>query len=161
MQKVRPLPTALDRDSYIDMIIFNQISEKWILKQTNKLITCIDRVLRKLIRLFKPFVNVWADRQPNFAFLQHFKCEITYICVPNIRVCHLIHLKNKNVLRQYLRFDKHLSEKCLRSIANRTARWYVFKPKIQLWVNFGRPWNEKKLVYYMAICNKLQPFGIF
>jgi hypothetical protein len=27
----------------------------------------------------------------------------------------------------------------------RVARWYVFKSKIPIWVNFGGPWNEKKL----------------
>jgi hypothetical protein len=25
----------------------------------------------------------------------------------------------------------------------RVARWYVFKPKILIWVHFGGPWNEK------------------
>jgi hypothetical protein len=25
----------------------------------------------------------------------------------------------------------------------RVARWYVFKPKIPIWLNFGRPWNGK------------------
>jgi hypothetical protein len=46
----------------------------------------------------------------------------------------------------------------------RVARWYVFKPKISIWVNFGGPWNGKgwhtvwpfgiyygHLVYFMAI----------
>jgi hypothetical protein len=23
------------------------------------------------------------------------------------------------------------------------ARCFVFKPKIQIWVNYGKPWNEK------------------
>jgi hypothetical protein len=43
----------------------------------------------------------------------------------------------------------------------RVARWFVFKPKIQIWVNYGAPWNEKKLVYYMALWNIFLPFGIF
>jgi hypothetical protein len=25
----------------------------------------------------------------------------------------------------------------------RVARWYFFKPKIPIWVNFGGPWNIK------------------
>jgi hypothetical protein len=25
----------------------------------------------------------------------------------------------------------------------RVARWYIFKPKIPIWVNFGGPWNGK------------------
>jgi hypothetical protein len=23
------------------------------------------------------------------------------------------------------------------------ARWFVFKQKIQIWVKYGKPWNEK------------------
>jgi hypothetical protein len=26
-------------------------------------------------------------------------------------------------------------------VGNRAARWYIFKPKIQIWVHFGGPWN--------------------
>jgi hypothetical protein len=43
----------------------------------------------------------------------------------------------------------------------RVARWHVFKPKIQIWVNFGGPWNEKKLVYYTVIWNIIRRFGTF
>jgi hypothetical protein len=25
----------------------------------------------------------------------------------------------------------------------RVARWFIFKLKIAIWVNFGGPWNEK------------------
>jgi hypothetical protein len=33
--------------------------------------------------------------------------------------------------------------------------------KIPIWVNFGGPWNGKKmLVYFMTIMNILWPFGI-
>jgi hypothetical protein len=39
---------------------------------------------------------------------------------------------------------------------NRVARWFIFKPKIPIWVNFG-----KKLIYFMAIWNILLTFGIF
>jgi hypothetical protein len=39
------------------------------------------------------------------------------------------------------------------TLHNRVARWYIFKPKIPLWVNFGRPWNRKG--WYI-----LWPFGI-
>jgi hypothetical protein len=48
--------------------------------------------------------------------------------------------------------------------ASRVARWFVFKPKILIWVNFGGPKNGKywyilwsfkifysHLVYFMAI----------
>jgi hypothetical protein len=28
-------------------------------------------------------------------------------------------------------------------LGSRVARWYIFKPKIQIWVNFGWPWNGK------------------
>jgi hypothetical protein len=36
----------------------------------------------------------------------------------------------------------------------RVARWYIFKPKIPIWVNFGGPWNLKG--WYI-----LWPFAIF
>jgi hypothetical protein len=32
--------------------------------------------------------------------------------------------------------------------------------KIPIWVNFGGPWNCRMLVYFMAIWNKLLPFGV-
>jgi hypothetical protein len=48
----------------------------------------------------------------------------------------------------------------------RVDRRYVFKPKIQIWVNFWGPWNEKKvgivyghLEYTTAIWYSLRPFG--
>jgi hypothetical protein len=41
-----------------------------------------------------------------------------------------------------------------RRAAIRVARWYIFKPKIQLWENFGGPWNGK------GWCT-LWPFGIY
>jgi hypothetical protein len=36
----------------------------------------------------------------------------------------------------------------------RVARWYIFKPKIPIWVNFGGPWNGK---YWYILCT----FGIY
>jgi hypothetical protein len=29
------------------------------------------------------------------------------------------------------------------SAQSRCARWFIFKPKIPIWVNFGGPWNVK------------------
>jgi hypothetical protein len=29
------------------------------------------------------------------------------------------------------------------TIAAGVARWFIFKPKIQIWVYFGGPWNGK------------------
>jgi hypothetical protein len=37
---------------------------------------------------------------------------------------------------------------------SRVARWFFFKPKIAIWVNFGGLWNGK--CWYI-----LGPFGIF
>jgi hypothetical protein len=39
---------------------------------------------------------------------------------------------------------------------NRLTRWFVFEPKIAVWVNFGR----KMLAYIMTIWNILRPFGV-
>jgi hypothetical protein len=36
------------------------------------------------------------------------------------------------------------------------ARWFIFKPKFQIWVYFGGPWNVKNVVmypYFMTIWN--------
>jgi hypothetical protein len=49
---------------------------------------------------------------------------------------------------------------------SRFARWFVFKPKIPIWVNFGEPENGKccyilwSLEYFMVIWNILLSFGI-
>jgi hypothetical protein len=43
----------------------------------------------------------------------------------------------------------------------RVARWYLFKPKIPIWLNFGGASELKMLVYFMVIWNILQPFGTF
>jgi hypothetical protein len=41
------------------------------------------------------------------------------------------------------------------------ARWYIFKPKIPVWVNFGGPRNGKGWCRYsMPIWNMLWPFHI-
>jgi hypothetical protein len=44
----------------------------------------------------------------------------------------------------------------------RVARWFIFEPKIALWVNFGRLLNGKGFfLFTMAIWNIVRPFGIF
>jgi hypothetical protein len=30
----------------------------------------------------------------------------------------------------------------------RVARWFIFKPKIPIWVNFGGPWKESVGIFY-------------
>jgi hypothetical protein len=48
-----------------------------------------------------------------------------------------------------------------REVASSAARWYIFKPKNPIWVNFVGPWNWKGwYVYSMAIWNILRPLGI-
>jgi hypothetical protein len=57
-------------------------------------------------------------------------------------------------------------------ILPRVARWYIFKPKIPIWENFGRSWNGRcyghlgyfthgHLVYSVAIWYILLSFSIF
>jgi hypothetical protein len=51
-----------------------------------------------------------------------------------------------------------------RQFVSRVARWYIFKPKIQIWINFGGYCNGifyVHLVHFTAICHTLWPFGIF
>jgi hypothetical protein len=45
---------------------------------------------------------------------------------------------------------------------DRVARWYIFKPKIPISVNFGRFWNGKNwYTYFMPIWSIFRPFDIF
>jgi hypothetical protein len=44
-------------------------------------------------------------------------------------------------------------------VQSRVARWYIFKTKIHIWVNFGGPCIEK--VATMAVWNRLRPFETF
>jgi hypothetical protein len=46
-------------------------------------------------------------------------------------------------------------------VGYRVARWFIFKPKILIWVNFGGPYIEKYWYIGMAIWNILRTFGIF
>jgi hypothetical protein len=47
-------------------------------------------------------------------------------------------------------------------IGGRVARWFVFQPKITIWVNFGGPYIYRKMfIDFMAIWNILWRFGIF
>jgi hypothetical protein len=41
----------------------------------------------------------------------------------------------------------------------RVARWFIFKPKIQIWVNLGGPWSEKVGIFcdHLAIYDNLLP----
>jgi hypothetical protein len=44
----------------------------------------------------------------------------------------------------------------------RVARWFIFKPKIIILINFGIPYVDwKELVYFIAIRNILRTFVIF
>jgi hypothetical protein len=45
--------------------------------------------------------------------------------------------------------------------AARVARWYIFRPKIPIWVNFRGTRELKMLVYFMVIGHILRPFGVF
>jgi hypothetical protein len=44
----------------------------------------------------------------------------------------------------------------------RVARWYIFEPKIEIWVKFVGSFNGRcMLVYLMAIWSFIRTFGIF
>jgi hypothetical protein len=36
-------------------------------------------------------------------------------------------------------------------VTNRVARWYLFKPKITIWVNFGGLGTEKVGIFYVQL----------
>jgi hypothetical protein len=59
---------------------------------------------------------------------------------------------NINIKRDTDSFSKTLCAK--KTLLSRVARWYIFKPKIPIWVNFGGSWSEKG--WYILL-----PFGIF
>jgi hypothetical protein len=66
-----------------------------------------------------------------------------------------------------------IAENCDHNIDPRFARWYIFKPKLPIWVNFGGACNETCwyilstfgifhgfLVYYPPFCNIFTRFGM-
>jgi hypothetical protein len=47
-------------------------------------------------------------------------------------------------------------------MCTRVARWFVFKPKIPIWENFGgSSYGKSWHVYFMTIWSILHPFEIF
>jgi hypothetical protein len=49
------------------------------------------------------------------------------------------------------------------AVPRRVARWFVFKPKIQIWVNIGGSCHGifyEHLVYFTVLCYVLWTFGI-
>jgi hypothetical protein len=55
-----------------------------------------------------------------------------------------------------------VSKNAVVNYRTRVARWFVFKPKIPIWINFGGPKNGKCwYTYCMVIWNILRSFGIF
>jgi Arf-GAP/GTPase/ANK repeat/PH domain-containing protein 1/3 len=69
----------------------------------------------------------------------------------------LIELVPDPLLAQQIREHVVCIEGRTRPLFTRVARWYIFKPKIQIWVNFegscnGRCWHfYVHLVYFKAI----------
>jgi hypothetical protein len=49
----------------------------------------------------------------------------------------------------------------LDDLANRNARWHIFRPKFKIWVNFGGSCNRRCWEIFMSIWYILQSFGIF
>jgi hypothetical protein len=53
-----------------------------------------------------------------------------------------------------------------KNVVTIVARWYIFKPKLPIWVKFGGPWMENVVIFYdhleyiLVIWYKLWPFGI-
>jgi hypothetical protein len=45
-------------------------------------------------------------------------------------------------------------------LCDRVARWFIFVPKISIWVNFGGPWNGKYWYILFPFWNILRPFVI-
>jgi hypothetical protein len=45
-------------------------------------------------------------------------------------------------------------------VGTRVARWYIFRPKIPIWVKLGGGFEKKMLLYYMAIWNILWQFDM-
>jgi hypothetical protein len=48
-----------------------------------------------------------------------------------------------NAIKGKHKGKKLATEKFFSNMMARVARWLVFKPKIPIWVNFGRPRNGK------------------
>jgi hypothetical protein len=54
---------------------------------------------------------------------------------------------------------KKLFESKLFRQQTRVAIWYIFKPKIPIWVNFGGPWN--RIYWYMLCPSAIYIYGYF
>jgi hypothetical protein len=78
---------------------------------------------------FSNWVNYNPRKQPKESFLSYWTALCGMMAVDK-KVCH----------RKFLP-EKQKGQ--LTTIPCRVARWFVFKPKIPIWVNFRGPWNEK------------------
>jgi hypothetical protein len=58
---------------------------------------------------------------------------------------------------------KELHNRVFKCVKSRVARWYFFKPKISIWVNFGVSTKERfgKFYGHLVHFNIIWPFGIF
>jgi hypothetical protein len=68
----------------------------------------------------------------------------------------------KKSAESWLQWKIYLAIATLIRNSARVARWFVFKPKIPIWVNFGGPYAGifyGHLEYFTVICNISWPFG--
>jgi hypothetical protein len=56
---------------------------------------------------------------------------------------------------------KYWSKKRKRLNPSRVARWFIFVPKIPIWVNFRRALHWKMFIYFKTVWSYFQTFGIF
>jgi hypothetical protein len=62
---------------------------------------------------------------------------------------------------QFSRQDKVVISACAKTRGGgRVARWYIFKPKIQIWVIFWRL-DLEKIGIFLVIWNILRTFGTY
>jgi hypothetical protein len=96
----------------------------------------------------------------------HRGTKVRFIAI--VRKTNRFHSLTWSVVRTELPSGKKFN--CLHKMAsiwrggkgkNRVARWFIFKPKIPIWVNYLGPYLDwKMLKYFMAIWNILGTFGI-
>jgi hypothetical protein len=77
---------------------------------------------------------------------------LNLVIYPKNRTCDLEMLSQTTPPNKYL----CLAHSLLSQFTIRVARWFLFRPKIPIWVYFGGPWNGK--FWYICI---FWSFGIF
>jgi hypothetical protein len=78
--------------------------------------------------------HIWTDKKVSLGFVSRSKAHVAQYNGPLLTRLKYIQANNFS--------DKQLLRSAAR-LGARAARWYIFRPKIGIWVNFGRSCNGR------------------